>query len=303
MRDQFWYRAFGLLICSDLEIPEYRPCAAGEADIVIRTGTLAAQIRLDLETTVQDIRGAHLTEHGMLLHVERVGDFIIRDGCEIDISPLPEVEINLMRLYLIGSVMGTLFHQRGQFIFHGAAVLAQDSVNVFVGPSGAGKSTLTAHLATAGFPVLADDTLPVTIREEEVVAWPGAQVFKMWEDALQGVGETPVGKSQVSRRYGKYFMDNPLAAPDRPAVVKSVYVLEHGDDFSITPLDGLDVITVLNENTYRREFIGFLGFEARYLEQIGMLAGALRFYRFSRPDDPARLPEAVEFLKANWAGN
>ena len=303
MSARYWYRAFGLLIRSDLSLPEYRESQPGHADIVIRCGAAARDLRKRIERSVDDIRGAHLTDHGMLMHVERVGDFIIRDGREIDVSPLPDVEMNLLRLYLVGSVIGSLFHQRRQFVFHGAAVLSPKGVSIFVGPSGAGKSTLTAHLAKAGYPAFADDTLPLFEADQQIVVWPGAQVFKMWEDALQGIDQRTDPLPHVSKRYGKFFLDNPLPAPDQPERVAQVFVLERGEGFSIDRLSGLEVISALNDNTYRREIIGFLGHDASYLAQLGALAEKLEFYRFTRPDDASRLPEAVEHLVAHWAGS
>jgi energy-coupling factor transporter ATP-binding protein EcfA2 len=300
MSEHSWYRAFGLLIRSDLTIPEYRPAKPGDADIVIRSDNFARKLRDRLETGVADIRGAHLTDQGVLLHVERVGDFFIHDGREIYLTPMPEVEIELLRLYLIGSVMGTLFHQRGTFILHGAAVLTPRGVSAFVGPSGAGKSTLAAHLAAAEHPVLADDTLPLFEQSGHVLAWPGAQVFKMWDDALQGLGRGTDDLAQVSRRYGKFFLANPMVAKDAPEKVKEVFVLEHGLEFSIQPISSIDAISALNDNTYRREFIGLLGREQDYLKQLGRLTGALKFYRFTRPDDAARIPESVGILQSHW---
>ena len=300
MSEHHWYRAFGLLIRSDLTLPEYRLAEPGDADIVIRSGDVAREMRNRLAQDVADIRGAHLTDRGVLLHVERVGDFVIRDGREIFLTPLPEVEMDLLRLYLIGSVMGTLFHQRGTFILHGAAVLTPHGASAFVGPSGAGKSTLAAHLAAAGYPALADDTLPLFEQCGEVFSWPGAQVFKMWDDALQGLGKTTEDLAPVSRRYGKYFLENPLGAEDVPAKVQEVFILEQGVEFSIHPISVIDAISALNDNTYRREFIGLLGQEQEYLKQLGRLAGAMKFYRFARPDDAARIPESVEVLQSHW---
>ncbi|MEM7212360.1 MAG: hypothetical protein AAF479_10790 [Pseudomonadota bacterium] len=306
MSDVFLYRAFGLLIRSELELPEYRPHMSGkpegdtEVDIEIKLDTEPLCLRQEFERREVPI-GTHLTDDGVLLHVDHVGDMIIRDGCQILVAPLPDAEMNYLRLYLVGSAMGILFHQRRQFIFHGAAVLTDHGASVFVGHSGAGKSTLAAHLASAGFPTLADDTLPLREEDGTILVWPGAELFKMWDDALTGLGEDPSGLTQVSARYGKYFLMNPQVAPDAPAEVTEVIVLEQGDAFSLEPISGLDAIAALNENTYRPEMIGFLGTEASYLLQLGSLCQRLSLYRFTRPRDAGRLPEAVDFLRNHWS--
>lgn len=300
MNAPYWYRAFGLCIRSDIELPEYRASPEGNADITVLCNDDALHLRRALEPSTPNIGGAHLTEDGVLLHIIGVCDLIVRDGREISVSPMPDVEMNLLRLYLIGSAMGTLLHQRQHFIFHGAAVSSPMGVSVFVGPSGAGKSTLTAHLTRAGYPAFADDTLPLFEQQDQIVVWPGAQVFKIWEDALDGLDQTTSGLTKVSQRYGKYFLKNPLSPQDAPAPVTEVFVLERGEDFTFEPIHGLDAIQAMNYNTYRPEIIGLLGHDAIYLRQLGQLVQKLRITRFIRPDDPLRLPEAVEHLKNRW---
>ena len=298
----YWYRAFGQLIRADFEIPEYRPHREGTPDISIRLGDAPRRVREHLETVKPQICGGHLTDDGVLLHFEDAGDFLIRNGNEITVTPLPGASMNVVRLFLAGSAMGVLFHQRGQYIFHGAAVLTEQGAHVFVGESGAGKSTLAAHLAHAGFPVLSDDTLPLFERDGGYVVWPGAETFKMWRDALAGLGTGTEGLPFVGQRYGKYFLTNPAPAPDQPARIAGVYILSTGGEFDIEPLTGLDAISALNEHTYRREFIPFLGQDARYLAQLGAICQNLSFYRFTRPHDATRLPEAVEALRRHWQG-
>lgn len=300
MSGPHWYRAFGLCIRSDIELPEYRTAPAGDADITVLRDDDALNLRQSLAPSAPQASGAFVTEHGVLLHITGICDLLIRDGSEIKVSPVPGVEMNLLRLYLIGSAMGTLLHQRQHFIFHGAAVSSPIGVSVFVGPSGAGKSTLTAHLTRAGYPAFSDDTLPLFEQQDQIVVWPGAQVFKMWEDALDGLDQTTANLTKVSQRYGKYFLQNPLSPPDEPAPVSEVFVLERGDDFAFQPMHGLDAIQAMNQNTYRPEIIGILGQDAIYLKQLGQLVRKLRITRFIRPDDPQRLPEAIQHLQDRW---
>lgn len=296
----YWYRAFGQSIRSDIEIPEYRPHSGDTPDISIRLGDEPREVREYLATVKPQICGGHLTEDGVLLHISDAGDFLIRNGNEIILTAIPGAAMNVIRLYLAGSAMGVLFHQREQYIFHGAAVLTRDGASVFVGDSGAGKSTLAAHLAKAGFPVLSDDTLPLFEQDDACFVWPGAEVFKVCRDALDGLGTGTDNLPFVGQRYGKYFLDNPAAAPDAPANVSEVFILEHGEAFGISPLDPLEAIAALNEHTYRREFVPFLGRDESYLRQLGAICQRLKFNRFVRPKDLSRLPEAVAFLRDHW---
>ena len=299
----YWYRAFGQLIRADFEIPEYRPHREGVPDISIRLGDAPRRVREHLETVKPQICGGHLTDDGVLLHFQDAGDFLIRNGNEITVAPLPGASMNVVRLFLAGSAMGVLFHQRGQYIFHGAAVLTEQGASVFVGESGAGKSTLAAHLAHAGFPVLSDDTLPLFERDGGYVVWPGAETFKMWRDALAGLGTGTDGLPFVGQRYGKYFLTNPVPAPG-PACP---------DRWRIHPVHRRR----LRHRTPYRLGCHFSAERAHLSPRVHPLSGTGR--ALSGPagrdlpeplllpvhpagHDATRLPEAVQALRRHWQG-
>lgn len=300
MTGNFWHRAFGLLIHSELELPECAPAEPGQADVTIRFAPLARARREQDAPHMATLEGMHVTENGVLLRANDVGDFLILEGREILITPDPGAETGALRLYAFGSALGILFHQRGQIVLHGAAVAAPPGVAVFVGESGAGKSTLAAGLATSGFAVLCDDTLPLTHKDSRFVAWPGAMSFKMREDSLTGVGQSPEPGTRITSRHEKHFFRNPATAADLPHTIAEVFVLEHGADFRIDPLEPIHAMNALTEHTYRQEIPALMGRQAQQFQQMAALCECISVYRFQRPRDLARMTEAVEVLRTHW---
>lgn len=302
MNGPFWYRAHGLLFRSDIEIPELTEAEAGTADVAIRLGDEAAAAFRSATALSDPETGLYDTPHGPLVHNRGTADFLIAGRDEIVITFCPGADPDFARLFLIGSVMGMLFHLRGQIVLHGATILADGGASVFVGHSGAGKSTIAAHLAMAGHAVLSDDTLALYPDGDGFAAWPGARVFKLWRDTLARMGRTARPEDQVGRRLDKFFFDNVSPAPDRPVPVREIILLERGADGpALTPLGGLDALQAVNEHSYRPQYVQVLGRETPHFELTARLATAVQAWRLVRPWDLDRMDETLALLGRHWA--
>jgi len=73
-----------------------------------------------------------------------------------------------VRLFLLGSAIGALMHQRGLLVLHGSTVKVGDECVVFLGSSGVGKSTLATQLRHRGYACLGDDVCAISIGEDGV---------------------------------------------------------------------------------------------------------------------------------------
>ena len=71
-----------------------------------------------------------------------------------------------IRLYLLGSAMGVLLHQRGLLPLHANAVEIDGKAFAFMGASGSGKSTLAAWFHDHGYRIIADDVCAVRFETE-----------------------------------------------------------------------------------------------------------------------------------------
>lgn len=292
-----WYRGYGLLFHSDIALPELAPCAPGPVDVRIRLtqdlGIDTARLSPRLFHTIAD--DAHL------MVLPDIGRFLMRGGTEILVQPIGACEPGLLRLYLIGSAMGMIFHQRGQLVMHGAGVVAHGRASLFVGESGAGKSTLSAHLGAAGHAILADDTVPLVERDGRFQAWPGSRVFKLWRDALDGLRSAPRTVEPVGNRVEKYYASNPGIPDDRPYEVAEIIELVRSDGPAmLEPVTGLAALKIVSANAYRPEFVTLLGREAPHFRLVAALAGSVRVLRLHRPWDAARLSETIDLLDAHW---
>ncbi|EWG98231.1 hypothetical protein [Halomonas sp. BC04] len=92
-------------------------------------------------------------------------------------------------MYLLGTALGALLHQRHWFPLHVSALATPSGAWAFTGESGAGKSTLAAWLHHhCGWPLISDDVAVVKPGEMIPRLHPGPPRLKLWQDALAMLG-------------------------------------------------------------------------------------------------------------------
>ena len=186
--------------------------------------------------------------------------FTIAGGRTIEIVARTGTPDNDVRVWLLGSVMAILLHQRSYLPIHANLIaLAGNRTAAFSGPSGSGKSSLAAWLEARGHVVLADDLCAITIDAAgRPQAFAGIPRLKLWNDALAVLGRDEAGLEPVSSDMDKFHV--PLrtsgeSGPLAPLAVDRIYLLERctgaGEQFSITPLKGAEAAYGVLDNTYR----------------------------------------------------
>ena len=73
----------------------------------------------------------------------------------------PNVPRDLIAILLTGSVVAYLLSADGGLVLHASAVEVGGAALAFVGQSGQGKTTMATLICAAGYPLVADDLLPV----------------------------------------------------------------------------------------------------------------------------------------------
>ncbi|MBW4612036.1 MAG: serine kinase [Desmonostoc vinosum HA7617-LM4] len=299
----YFYQAYGLDICSVLPLPELQSSTQIEADIVIRYG----EINWSLPTPTPSWNYFHLDGESAYLYWEVVGKFLVRSGKEIIIDPLPNVEESVMRLPLLGAVLGMLLHQRQFLVLHGSAVAVDGNAVVFLGRSGQGKSTMAATLYGRGHKLIADDVAAVNVDSiAEPVLLPGFPRIKLWPDAATAaLGDDPQSLRKIHPEVEKR---------DRPTVdnflqssltLKRIYVLSVGSTVQIKPLQPTEAVTQLIANSYIPMLIGKKFIQSAkaplHLHQCTNLAKSLPLYNLERPRSLDLLPDVASLVETDLA--
>ncbi|MCI5212810.1 MAG: hypothetical protein D3910_29360, partial [Candidatus Electrothrix sp. ATG2] len=197
------------------------------------------------------------------------------------------------RLYLLGSCLGALLHQRGLLVMHGAAVRFKEQCVLFAGPSGNGKSTLAAAFCKRGFEVLSDDVCAV---DQHLRAVPGYPQIKLWRDAAGKLGMDTDSMRQIRLQIEKYALKTEGSFCTEPLPLATAYFLSTHNltTFEFKDLTGMQTFLPLRNNTYRIRYLKGMGLESGHLARIGALSQQVGVTRITRPNSGFRLEELVD---------
>jgi hypothetical protein len=245
-----YYHAFGLKLASTIPLPELAP-GSGPADVTIAVTHRAEPAQA--QPHALEVSGERVT-----LRLEDIL-FTVREGRAVDIvAPLETAEIDI-RIWLLGTVMATLLHQRGYFPLHANAIqLPGGGAAAFCGTSGAGKSTMAALLDRAGFRVLGDDLCAVRYDADgRPMLHAGIPRLKLWGETLGLLGRGSDGLERVASDLLKYHVPlEPHAAHGALEAVPltRLYLLDRATSDSeplIIPLSGTAAAAAVLDNAFR----------------------------------------------------
>lgn len=296
------YSIFGLSIRSEIDLPapEARVLQQpSEPDVVIEYGEVPPQLARPQKKTAW----YEAAPGEFLLRAESIARYYVQGGGRIVITAGPGVEKEKILIFLMGSAMGALLHQRNVLVLHAGAVTKNNSSAIFLGSSGAGKSTLAAAFHQRGLAFLADDVCAIGFDDGFPAVIPGFPRLKLWEDALEKLGKDKDGLKKVVwiKNLEKYFMPV-VHEDDRPVRLKNVFSLEAADTehIEISLLRGGAKLDPLMANTYRPGFLDGLGGKREYFRQCARVAAQTSVYRVLRPRENFLLDELADVLEAKF---
>ena len=297
MKQPFLYRAYRLLIESDVALPELlvaNPCDA-QPDVCIRRGNAGEP---DDHGRRQVGPFAWCRQDELWLNIPGICRFLASNGRTIILDADPAADPDSVRLFLLGSVFGALLAQRGLLVLHGNAVRIGDHCMVCIGPSGAGKSTLAAGFMRRGYTVLADDVVPI---DDEGRALPGFPRLKLWGECAAQLGLDTSTLRRVRPQLDKFNWPLHERFENEALPVRWIYLLKNhpGDEVQFSLISGLQRFITLRSNTYRIRFLGGSGPKAEHLRRCGQLARDVQVVEVSRPRKGFDLDGLIDSILAD----
>ncbi len=277
------YIAYGLVFESDYDLAPLTPVADDlPVDVLVRRSDVSSKglSQPDAASSYTQIDASEVW-----LDIPGICWLLISNGRQIQVDPNAGADDDDVRLYILGSAMGAILHQRGFLVLHANAIYVDDGAVLFAGDSGAGKSTTAAVLHQMGYQVLSDDVVAIDDRGFIVGGFPQ---IKLWRDALDSLNISPDGLQQIRLQQQKYRFPLPPGRQNLQLPVKAIYFLEVAEEdeqhmVEKIPLGGMEKFTYLNGHTYRRQFMEGLGLKPRHLGLCTMLAEKTPMARLTRP--------------------
>lgn len=303
----YTYSAYSLIIQAFLPLPELVSVQeAGtesqlEPDVTIRMGRLAS-FAVEASAMGRDLR---ITADGIYLFWDKVGSFLVRDGREIIVDPLPGVAEHVLRLFILGTTMAMLLHQRREtIVLHASVVAISGQAVAFVGVKGAGKSTMAATLQARGHALMADDILAVRMGQNGPLALSGFPHLKLWPDSLAVLGHDPQSLPQLRPELEKRGHRLTAGFSTEVVPLRCIYMLNLGPESSIETFPPQQAWAILMPHWYGARFgselLQALGLSSHFL-QCATLAKQVPICRLSRPAAFAALPNVARLVEAHAA--
>lgn len=292
------YRVYGRRIASAVALPidgERRDDGTGgravatgdtaEFDLVVRRDSLPETPEEIDETVAQVYESpsgtlrAYRHDRTVYWFADGVGTARVVDGVEVTASALPSASGDELGRLIAGPGFRTAFRLQGDLVVHASAVVVDGHAVAFTGRSGRGKSTTAAACYAAGYDVLADDAIPIALRDGTPVVPRGAprlDVDGAARDALGLDGEGPV--------------DATATATDGPHPLAAVYVLEDGDALDVVDLPPRRAAFALMRAADGLYEPDDAQAQSRHLEDAAAVVDAIDVGRLIRPRSLERLP-------------
>jgi hypothetical protein len=284
MTGRYSYDCFNFRLRSELPLAELGPPARDDT---------APGVEVSLGPVPEKLVGAEPHAAGLqvagdtaLLTVAGTARYLVRAGREIVIETMPGHAERNVRLFLLGSALGILCHQRGLLPLHANAIVAGDGAYAFAGHSGAGKSTLAAHFARCGYEILCDDVCVISFDDAGTpLAWPGLPRLKLWGDAASAFGHDRATLDAAIEGMDKYYIPMSPEGERRPVPLRRLYLLAKaadGTETSFVRLTGHAAMEAALGQTYRPNYLRALGLTAQNFRHCAALVARAEVYEAQR---------------------
>ncbi len=236
----FKYKAFDLSISSEIELPELLPCEYGD-DVHIKFG------KLNVKDEVPLVEGKNfrVTGKGTFLFWDDVGTICVKKGKTVILDPVPDIDPDFLRLFILGVSFGVILHQRGFLVLHASSVSVNGKGVAFIGNSGQGKSTTAFSLILNGHGLVSDDVLPVKIEDGKIRVYPGFPALKLTRNTV-----LPFKNFEIKPNFSKYFYSFKDGFTSSPLKLEHIFILEQGNKLAFNDINLRKALMSLVKNSY-----------------------------------------------------
>lgn len=294
-----FYSCFGFRLRSDLPLPELVVAldAADQRPVVdVRVKALSAWPAESGEL----VHGVQTLGDACRFTIAGVATYLMRGGREILVDPAPGATARTVRLFLLGSALGLLIHQRGLLPLHANTIVMDGRAHAFAGPSGAGKSTLAAWFAQAGHRVLGDDLCVVGFDQRGAPqTWPGLPRLKLWAEAAAAFRHDVAALDRAMEEGDKFHLPLPDDGDAAPVPFRRLYLLERGEAGAETRIDrlrGRAAMAAIMAHTYRGTYLPLMQLSARHFAQAAALTERIPVFSVRRAWGYERFDREAERL-------
>jgi hypothetical protein len=228
-----------------------------------------------------------VNEDSFYLHVHEVASYHVRNGNSVEIVAHEKAALSSIKLFLNGSVLGAVLHQRAILPFHGSCFELYGKGVLLCGASGVGKSSVTAAFCQNGAVFINDDITPVKVSGSVTTIIPIKTRIKLWDDSLKKLEIKNTDFEKIRPTLDKFYLPVDKNYQKQQAL-NHVFILgkHNKKDFEAFELEGMAKFNALRTQIYRKIYLkGMPETEKAYFKQLFKLAKTVRVTQVLRPEE------------------
>jgi hypothetical protein len=239
-----------------------------------------------------------IKEDDFYLKIDEIATYRVKNGNNVQVYPHARADLASIKLFLNGSVLGAVLHQRATLPFHGSCFELGGKGILLCGDSGAGKSSVTASFCQDGAEFINDDITPVEITEAATTIIPIKTRIKLWEDSLEKLEIENTQFDKIRPDVEKFYL--PVEKNyKKQQRLHHIFILgiHTKGYFEANELEGMQKFTALRNQIYREIYLkGMPETEKIYFKQLFQLAKNVRVTVIMRPQQ-SEITATKEFIK------
>ncbi len=255
--------------------------------------------KLSITNSLFSRRFLFANEEELLLYIDDVAVFKIYKGADVFINAHTNSDNDSIQLFLNGSVLGAVLHQRGIMPFHGSSFIFKDRGVLICGNSGVGKSSVVAAFCQDGSRLVNDDITPICFNKEHIMMVPLSTKLKLWDDAISLLQLDKTDLKTIRPSLNKYYVSGFARQEEKQPLLHTFIVLRthNQSHFEIRRPQGIERFNCLRRNIYRKIYLkGMPQTEKKYFGQLLTAANLLDVVVVFRPQNSNAL-ETMRYIR------
>lgn len=235
----------------------------------------------------------------LLLYINDVAVYKIYKGSDVFINAHSNSDKDSIQLFLNGSVLGAVLHQRGIMPFHGSSFIFKDRGVLICGNSGVGKSSVVAAFCQDEGRLVNDDITPICFDNERIMMVPLCTKVKLWDDAISLLQLDKNGLKKIRPSLNKYYVSGFARQEEKQPLLHTFIVLRthNQNNFDMKRPQGIERFNCLRHNIYRKIYLrGMPQTERKYFGQLLTAATLLDVVVVFRPQTSNAL-ETMRYIR------
>lgn len=295
----YFYRVYGLNVESEILVPELS-VIDNPNEVDIDVNICYGNMPSDIKELINEGRITGYESQRMWFHIKDVASYCIENGRDITIELGEITDPQIVKVYILGSVLGMVLIQRNMVAIHGGAIVINGKGCIFTGDKGAGKSTLTTALRQKGYDFVSDDVGSIKTGDVNMIH-PGFGYQKLCEDAMVKLGYNPNDfvpfRSDMNMKYIVPALDSFV---DKEVPFEALFELEAADveNVEIVEVKGNEKLQRMIKNIFRIEVLNYCGsMGPEYFKKCIDIARSIRYFKIKRPNGQFTVEEQIRMVE------